>query len=336
MTATPKISIIVPIYNISAYLRQCLDSIQAQTFKDWECILVDDGSTDSSPLVCDEFAARDPRFKVIHKTNGGVSSARNAGLLAASAELIGFVDPDDWTEPTMFEKLYNLITDYDADIAQVGYIKEYQGRHSIKHFVHKTTIINGEEAVRQISFDKIPNYLWNKLHRRRIMTCKFPEGRTFEDLYVYGHWLLNVKKMVIDPTPLYHYRMRKGSIVHSNSYQKRYDYFLACIDTMKKIEKILLTKKDKNRKNAYINRSGVVAAKIIARTVENPSTREEAIKKLSNEVKMYPLPSPRFIGLKNWWRAKLLRSKPQFFCSLMRGVHHFDLDYKDRRQKYFD
>lgn len=318
------------------YLRECLESIRSQTFSDWECILVNDGSTDLTPAICDEYVNIDSRFKVIHKQNGGVSSARNAGIDAAVAEYIGFVDPDDWTEPTMFETLFNLITTYNADIAQVGYIKEYKGRRRIKRFVHKTEIISGEEAVREISFDRIPNYLWNKLHRRSIMTCKFPEGRTFEDLYVYGHWLLNVKKMVIDPTPLYHYRMRKGSIVHSISWQERYDYFLACIDTMNEIEPLLHGKKDLNRKNAYINRSGVNASKTIARTIKNQSDRKEAIKKISTEVKKYSLPSPRFMNLKNWWRAKLLRSNPSFFSSLMRGVHHLDVDYKDRQKKYFD
>lgn len=332
----PKISIIVPIYNVDKYLRQCLDSIKNQTFTNWECILVNDGSTDSSPKICDEYATADLRFKAVHKPNGGVSSARNAGIAAASADLIGFVDPDDWTEPEMFEKLYNLISEYDADIAQIGYIKEYKGRHSTKHFVKQTEILDGDKAIREFSFDKIPNYLWNKLHRRSIMTCKFPEGRTFEDLYVYGHWLLNVKKMVLDPTPLYHYRMRKGSIVHSNTWQKRYDYLLACIDTMNEIEDRLKDKKDIDRKNAYLNSAGVSAAKIIARSIKDPAERQKALEKIRAQVNLFPLPSPRYTGLKNWWRAKLLRNSPSFFSSLMRGVHQFDFDYKDRQKKYFD
>ncbi|MDE6637121.1 MAG: glycosyltransferase [Muribaculaceae bacterium] len=332
----PKISIIVPIYNMETYLRQCLDSIKDQTFNDWECILVDDGSTDSSSEICDEYASKDPRFKVIHKYNGGVSSARNAGMAAAVAEYVGFVDPDDWTEPMLFDRLYHLITEYDADIVQVGYIKEFLGHNSTKHLVNNTIVIDGDEAVREISFDKIPNYLWNKLHRRSIMTCMFPEGRSFEDIYVYGHWLLNVKKMVLDPAPLYHYRMRKGSIVHSYNPLERYDYFLSCIDVMNRVEKLLTGKNDINRKNAYINKSAVGAAKSIARNIKKINQRDETIKKISIEVSNYPLPSPRFMGLKPWFRAKLLRKNPKFFGFLMRLVFRADIMMKRRAKQYFD
>ena len=332
----PKISIIVPIYNMERYLRQSLDSIKAQTFTDWECILVDDGSKDTSPIICDEYAAADSRFKVIHKPNGGVSSARNAGLDAATAEYIGFVDPDDWAEPGLFQYLYNLITEYDADIAQVGFFKEYKGRQSTKHLVPRRMIIDGNEAIREISFDKLPNYLWNKLHRRSIVTCKFPEGRTFEDIFVYGHWLQNVKKMVLDPAALYHYRMRRGSIVHSDAATNRFDSFHACIDTMEMIKSLLSGEKDIKRKNAYINKAAISAAKKIARSVNDTSLRDETINKIRNEVMAYPLPSPRYMGLKTWWRGKLLRGCPRFFSSLMRGVYVLDFDIKNRERKCFE
>lgn len=335
MSANPKLSIIVPIYNVSAYLRQSLDSIQAQTFNDWECILVDDGSTDNSPAICDDYASKDHRFKVIHKKNGGVSSARNAGLLAASAELIGFVDPDDWTEPEMFQKLYDLIIEYDADIAQIDFVKEYKGRRKIKHFTDKVKVISGKEALREIEFDKMPSFLWNKLHRKHIITCAFPEGRTFEDVYIYGRWLKNVNKMVLAPTPLYHYRMRKGSIVHSNASENRLNHFLSCLDQMKLVDEEDGIK-DVYRKNAYINKSAVKSAKIIARLEKNKIDRDKNILKISKVIMHYPLPSPIYMGLKTWFRAKLLRKNPQFFSVLMRGVHYFDFDYKDRENRYFD
>lgn len=105
----PEVSIIVPVYNVEKYLHQCLDSIQAQTFRNWECIVVDDGSTDSSASICDLYSHADSRFIVIHKENGGVSSARNAALEIARGEFIGFADPDDWCEPGMFGHLLHLI-----------------------------------------------------------------------------------------------------------------------------------------------------------------------------------------------------------------------------------
>jgi glycosyltransferase involved in cell wall biosynthesis len=116
--AMPVISIIVPVYRVEPYLRRCLDSILAQTFTDWECILVDDGSPDRCPAICDGYAARDSRFRVIHRKNAGVSAARNAGLDAARGEWIGFVDSDDWCEPEWIEELYHAAVTNGADIAK--------------------------------------------------------------------------------------------------------------------------------------------------------------------------------------------------------------------------
>ena len=116
----PLISVIVPVYKVEAYLRRCLDSIVNQTDRNLEIILVDDGSPDHSGAICDAYAKRDRRIRVIHKVNGGVSSARNAGLEAASGEYIGWVDSDDWIENDMFEYLKNLAVTCQADVAQCG------------------------------------------------------------------------------------------------------------------------------------------------------------------------------------------------------------------------
>lgn len=329
----PAISIIVPIFNMQDYLIECLDSILSQTFKDWECILVDDGSTDSSPEICDKYALRDSRFIVIHKSNGGVSSARNEGLKACKADFIGFVDPDDWIEPTLFEHLYNLILENDADIAQVGYWREYRGRRSVKHQTKEVKVIDGKTAMEEIAFDRLHNYLWNRLHRRSIINCHFPEGRVFEDIFAYGHWLKNVRSMVIDPTPLYHYRMRKGSIVHDANH--RTDFFLSCIDRMKLIRELVKNEEDLEKINAYINKSAVNACKRIARQEKNIDLRNEAIHEISKSVNTYPLPSIKFMGLKMWFRAHLLRNHPTRFSSFMRIIHLFDFDSKHRNKHLY-
>lgn len=332
----PIISIIVPVYNVDRYLSVCLDSIKAQTFKDWECILIDDGSTDSSPLICDRYAAEDARFKVIHRPNGGVSSARNAGLETSAGDYLGFVDADDWVDPEMFELLYRLITEHNADIAQVGCFKEYKGRRQTKRYVSKTEIMDGLEAIRKINFDRLPNYVCNKLHRRSIITCSFPEGRTFEDMFVYGRWLRNVGRMVVDPTPLYHYRMRKGSIIHTDVAKNRYDYFLSCIDSMDGLNDILQGEKETSRINAYINKAAVNAGKNIARNEKNRKLRDATILRISSEVADYPLPPVGHTGLKLWLRSKILRNHPKCFVSLMRAVHLLDFDVRDREKRYFD
>lgn len=332
----PKISIIVPVYNMQMYLRECLDSIRAQTFSEWECILVDDGSTDSSKAICDEYVSSDSRFKVIHKQNGGLSDARNAGLKIAQSDMIGFVDSDDWIEPGMYQLLYDLITQYDADIAQVGYTKEYIGRRSRKHLIRKTEVITGEEAIREIGFDRMPNYVWNKLQRREIITCDFPKGRNFEDIFVYGQWLKNVRRMALDPSLMYHYRMRKGSIIHTNVAKNRYDFFLSNIDRMKMIEDSEYKDCDAPHINSFINKSAISAAKIIARKEKNIALRDETILKISNRLKEYPLPSIRHIGIKSWWRSILLRNHPSSFRRLMRAVTVFDFERKDRERRYYD
>ena len=118
----PLISVIVPVYNVEQYLPKCIDSILAQTYENLEIILVEDGTKDSSGVICDEYAAKDARIRVIHKENGGLSSARNAGMEIARGEYFGFVDSDDWIEPEMYENLMALAQKYDADVFVKGYI----------------------------------------------------------------------------------------------------------------------------------------------------------------------------------------------------------------------
>lgn len=332
----PAISIIVPVYNVEQYLRECLDTIKDQTFRDWECILVDDGSTDSSAEICDSYVSRDARFKVIHKKNGGLSSARNAALKIAEGDFIGFVDADDWVNPEMYQTLYNLIIDHDADISMVGYRREYNGRHSTKHITDKVKVIGREEAMRGICYDRLPNYVWNKLHKRSIITCDFPEGRNFEDIYVYSKWLRNVERMVISPEPLYHYRMRRGSIIHVNPAKNRYDYFLSCIDRLNMMKDLDADLAKDAGRYIFINKSAVTACKIIARRVKDKKLRLDTVSRISDKVKEYPLPDIKDVNPKLYWRSYLLRNHPRFFCFLMRSVHVMDIDSKVRRTLLFD
>ena len=125
--AIPSVSIIVPVYNVELYLSKCIDSILAQSFTDWECILVDDGSKDSSGKICDEYALKDTRIKVIHQTNKGVSVARQVGIDNASGEYSIHIDPDDWVEPNMLEELYNKAKTDDADMVICDYFKHEGG-----------------------------------------------------------------------------------------------------------------------------------------------------------------------------------------------------------------
>ena len=118
-----KISVIVPVYNVENYIQYCLESLVNQTYKNLQIILVDDGSTDSSGYICDKYALKDKRIKVIHKSNGGLSSARNSGMQLADGNYIGFVDSDDFIMPTFYEELYNLLQKYDSDIAECEFLR---------------------------------------------------------------------------------------------------------------------------------------------------------------------------------------------------------------------
>lgn len=133
MFNNPLISIIVPVYNVEKYIHRCIDSIISQNLTDWECILVDDGSPDNCPSICDEYAKKDFRIKVIHQQNKGVSSARNTGLDVASGHYIAFVDSDDWIDPEMYEKMLNAIITSQSDIVLCGTIYEFKKNNFLKN-----------------------------------------------------------------------------------------------------------------------------------------------------------------------------------------------------------
>ena len=143
------ISVIVPVYNVEKYLEKCIDSICNQTYRNLEIILVNDGSTDKSGILCDKFKIKDSRIIVIHKENGGLSDARNAGIDIANGEVLGFVDSDDYIMPEMYEKMLNIMYANDLDIVQCGYKKVYENYDNINDiFINKTDIkiFNRNEA----------------------------------------------------------------------------------------------------------------------------------------------------------------------------------------------
>lgn len=169
----PEISVITAVYNIGKYLGQCLDSMLAQTFHEWELIVIDDGSTDDSPAICDEYAARDSRIRVVHKANTGLSDSRNLGIGMAKADIIGFIDSDDWIEPDMFGTLYHTLIDSGADIAVCGIYKAYRNSSKVKLPCHGIVTYTRDEALDIILEDrKINSYVWNKLYRKEVLKEK--------------------------------------------------------------------------------------------------------------------------------------------------------------------
>lgn len=232
MKMMPLISIVVPVYNVEVYVAKCIESILKQTYSNLEIILVDDGSTDYSGKICDEYASKDNRIIVIHKANEGVSSARNVGIENAKGEYIAFVDPDDYIEINMMEVLLASITNNSSSISICGYIIEpsntiqnfsVQGNKYVKY---------GYEVTQDILNDYFPkSFPWNKLYKKDLFNeIRYPQNRVYEDIAT--TYKLTHKAQIISfvPSALYHYVLRKGNITSELSSSKAaQSYFDATI-----------------------------------------------------------------------------------------------------------
>ena len=213
------ISIIVPVYNVEAYLDRCMESILKQTYKRLEIILVDDGSTDSSGEKCDAYAKQDSRIKVIHKVNGGLSDARNAGLALATGDYIGYVDSDDWINPDMYECMYGACVENNAQLAVCRYFREYQEQTEAGG-TGKTVPLTREDLLKiYISGNDeyiIYNSVWSKLFKRDLVADMiFPKGRNSEDIMYTTKAFCRLERAVYIDRCLYHYVLdREGSIMN--------------------------------------------------------------------------------------------------------------------------
>lgn len=223
----PKVSVILPVYNVGKYLRQSLDSLINQTLKEIEIICVNDGSVDDSYEILEEYREKDSRIKVIHKENKGTGAARNDGLRIATGECIGFVDPDDWVKPNMFERLYNLIKEKDLDIAMCmpdGYDEKNAVNAPFPYFVDanfENIIDDRTFNWRDLSPFSYPMCVWNKLYTKELFdkhNIEFAEGLDFEDHKVIFGTLLTAEKIFFIREKLYVYRFnREGSVLTDNN-----------------------------------------------------------------------------------------------------------------------
>lgn len=228
----PEISIIVPVYKVEKYLDRCVQSILEQTFTDFELILVDDGSPDNCPKMCDQWASRDERIRVIHKENGGLSSARNAGLDIASGRYIGFVDSDDWIFPYMYEVLFSLIKKNDYDISICGITRAVGDRVSINYQQDLECIYTQEEYLKKIlkvNTQDSNHYAWNKLYKYEVMkNVRYPEGLIDEDVEGTFLAVLNANKIIEVKRICYVYWINPNSITTSLFNEKQLDYLTIC------------------------------------------------------------------------------------------------------------
>ena len=236
---TPELSIIVPIYKVEKYLEECIQSILGQTFTDFELILVDDGSPDACPQMCDAAAEQDSRVRVIHQKNGGLSAARNTGIEAARGNWLGFVDSDDFVAPDFYEKLYNAAVNADADCAVCSVQLTHEDGSRMDTPPQWKVYgggYTGEDVLKTITWqDNVPYLVaWNKLYRREVFrTLRYPVGRINEDVFVFAELFDTIKKVACVEQPLYFYRQRTGSIMQSKCTLRSLDEFwgrVECFD----------------------------------------------------------------------------------------------------------
>ncbi len=221
------ISVIVTAYNIEQYLPRCMDSLLAQTYEPMEIILVDDGSDDGTPELCDKYGEKNANVRVIHKENGGPSDARNAGLDIAQGDFIGYVDGDDWTEPDMYEAMLTACEKNGAQIAICSYRQVGEGAEEIHPTGNRLTLSREETLEYYISGHTqyhIYHSVWSKLFDRNVIgDIRFLKGRKSEDI-MYTTWaLVRAEKCVFLDTPYYNYMVdRNGSIMNSKVHERRF------------------------------------------------------------------------------------------------------------------
>lgn len=227
------ISVIIPIYNVERYLKDCVKSVVNQTYKQLEIILVDDGSSDNSGKICDELAKNDSRIKVIHKVNGGLSDARNRGIEESLGEYISFVDSDDVIKPTFIQRLYELITSNDCQVAQVGTMRISEDGKDLNNpilFLENSRdkydnifILTREEFIRYILLEKVHCAAWCNLYKRSFFKeVRFAKGKVNEDFLMWLTGIEYLDKIAVSNDELYEYRFREGSITSLSNSEKHF------------------------------------------------------------------------------------------------------------------
>ena len=253
------ISVVVPVYRVEPYLDRCVASIVNQTYRNLEIILVDDGSPDRCPAMCDAWAEKDRRIKVIHKANGGLSDARNVGLQLAQGNYVAFIDSDDWIDLRFIEILYKAIVETEAEISACDIRKVYEESEERITSIDaiKVQLSTPREAIQDILYDRrFRTVVWNKLYKREILIDeRFETGRCHEDEFFSFRIFDKAKQLAYVDIPLYNYRQRNGSIMTSFSLQHldMLDAYLNRIELLEKKYSDLASKDKLNFCIACVN-----------------------------------------------------------------------------------
>lgn len=234
------ISVIVPIYNVEKQLNKCVDSIINQTYKTLEIILVDDGSLDKCPQICDEYAKKDSRIKTIHKKNGGLSDARNAGFNIATGDYVVFIDSDDWIELQALESMLETAQKYDADIVECNVMYKYDNKKDESYNDDEFAVYSDNYSIMSayIKDYRIKTVVWNKLYKKTLLNKNpFEFGKYNEDEFFTYQILAKTNKLVHMDNYFYCYYQREGSIMGSSFSLKHLDSLEASVKRAEFIEK---------------------------------------------------------------------------------------------------
>ena len=279
-----KLSVIMPVYKAEEYIYKAVDSILNRTYANLEVILVDDGSPDNCGKICDEYAEKDSRVKVIHKKNGGQADARNFGIEAASGEFIGFVDSDDYIEPYMYQEMIDYMQQNSLDIV-CGDTKQIKGKKIKFKPRHKENLIwNKNEAICENLSGSLDNAVTNKIYKRKVIgDIRFPKGRVYEDVATIYKFIYNADRVGYLAKGYYYYIKRKGSTISTSFNSKsRYDCFVGYIERLDFAEKHKLPCIEACRKQAL----ETALATLTAFYANNESKDSDRYKNVNNFIEM--------------------------------------------------
>lgn len=301
------ISVIIPVYNVAAYLKECLDSVLSQNYEKLEVILIDDGSPDISGRICDEYAAKDSRVKVIHQENAGAAAAKNAGLRIATGEYLSFVDSDDTLEPGAYRYMHALLQDSGADVVQCAFRDVYVNRSEDQIFRAGRTEEDKISYLTRLPEDWTCSLLWNKLYKRKLYEgVFFEEGHRIDDEYFTYQGILKAEKIVVDEKIVYNYRRRISGAMASPAARERLIYDRAdCMDKRREKVKKLIPELKKTYDRTYLDALGYLA--------KSPDNTVESIKMLKKRLKNYLLETGNSIPSPYLWKslARLLLKNPE-------------------------
>ena len=329
----PAISIIMTVYNTEKYLNESIQSVVNQTFRDWELIIIDDGSTDLSPAIIDEWGRQDPRLRVVHKSQTGQADSRNTAIALAQGQYIGFVDSDDWIEPTMYEELYGLLQKEKADAALCAYTKEYKDCSvPVRLAPEIKPVMDKNEIVKAVFEAKVLSVLWSTLFSKSLISTPIPKIKFCEDYAVLLQWLKDAHCMVTLDKPSYHYRMRKSSIMHI---KKNIEREITSLKLMKKHSQLVRqlnvmakAKVDRCEACEYLR-----VAKLYARHSEHPIQRKAIVLTAQSMLKYMKDLDVSLIRDKDRKDIKLLKRSAYLFILKMRFSNVFVLRNYTKRKK---